>query len=144
MITIVTLKLHSQTKEENNVKFSLSDCTGVNKCVNLCDKQSIIIVVLNSWLLFVLPHAIKSCILKRCWIYYVVMIESLFCFHNSDDVDDPVGQLEQQVMGSNGLISQQQAEISQLQGICINLQKVTHSITMFKSMRLDVRVSICH
>lgn len=93
---------------------------------------------------FVLPHTIKSCILKRCWIYYVVMIESLVCFHNSDDVDDPVGQLEQQVMGSNGLISQQQAEISQLQGICINLQKVTHSITMFKSMRLDVSVSICH
>lgn len=72
------------------------------------------------------------------------MIESPVCFHNSDDVDDPVGQLEQQVMGSNGLISQQQAEISQLQGICINLQKVTHSLTMFKSMHLDVRVSICH
>lgn len=93
---------------------------------------------------FVLPQTIKSCcISKQFWIY-VVTIESLVCFHNSDDVDDPVGQLEQQVMGSNGLISQQQAEISQLQGICINLQKVTDSLTMFKSMCLDVRVSICH
>lgn len=68
------------------------------------------------------------------------MIESLVCFHNSDDVDDPVGQLEQQVMGSNGLITQQQAEISQLQGICINLQKVTHyvQVNVFRCTCVDL------
>lgn len=60
-------------------------------------------------------------------------------FHISDDADDPVGQLEQQVMGSNGLISQQQAEICQLQGICINLQKVTHSLYL----RQCVQMSLC-
>lgn len=46
-MTIVTLKLHSQTTEKNNLKFSLRSCTGVNKCVNLSDKKNIIIVVLN-------------------------------------------------------------------------------------------------
>lgn len=41
-----------------------------------------------------------------------------------DDADDVVGQLEQQVISTNMLVTQQQQEITQLQSICQRLQKV--------------------